>query len=231
METTNKGKYSGIIRGCLFAILVSLIIFAFGQHYVIYKTLEASNDTLVQAIGMQTSLTRTYSTLYHQTEDTLANVTKELDSTQALLTQTETMLNQAKVENDSLHQQVTALQENQQNENQMAKLMQESKKAQSELESIQSQLKSAENFSDVKEGKDLIALLRQKIRSVKNRIQELNRQAFLAKKAADEERDRIALQNGNQGFIVKDGQSYIPKTAAKSPANPSVKIKVSFYEN
>lgn len=230
METSNKNKYSGVIKGGLFAILVFLIIFAFGQAYVIYQKFEQSYSTLSQAFAKQSWLTRSYVDLYHQTESTLASITKELDTTKGLLSQTETMLNQAKNDNAALQDQVLALQKAQQIGNQVNQLMEESSQASNELVSIHSQLRSVDgNFNNVEEGKNRLALLQQKILSIKNRIGEIKHEAFLAKKAAQEESDRIALLNGNQGYLVKDGQIFQPQ-AAKSQSKPNVNINVSFFE-
>lgn len=230
METANKNKFSGIIRGCLFAILVSLIIYAFGQSYVIIQTLESSYTALNQAFTEQVALTSNYTVLYHRTEETLANVTQELDTTKGLLSQTETMLNQVKIENVSLLDQVAALQSAQQIENQVNQLKDASAKANNELISINAQMRTLDsNFTSVDKGREMLALLGQKIAEIKGRIRGIKHEAFLARKAAQDEMDRLALLNGNQGYVVKDGQIFQPQ-AAQSQSNPNVNINVSFFE-
>ena len=230
METTEKNKNSGIIKGCLFAILISLIIFAFGQSYTIIKTYEESYTTLSSAFAQQNWLTHNYFDLYHQTEVSLVNTTQELDTTKGMLTQTETLLNQAKAENTNLQDQVLALKNAQQIGDQVNQLNEASVKANQELGALQTQLKAVDgSFDSVEEGRKRLVLLQEKIQSIKNRIRDIKHDAFLARKAAQDEVDRIALLNGNQGFLVKDGQDFKPQDV-KAQENPNVNINVSFYE-
>jgi hypothetical protein len=62
----------------------------------------------------------------------------------------------------------------------------------------------------------LIALFEDKIRLFKSRMRYLKQQDFLAKVAAQKEKDRVALLNGNSGFVIRNGQLQNPNGINKS---------------
>jgi len=71
-------------------------------------------------------------------------------------------------------------------------------------------------FSKVDEGRSLITLFQSKINLVKTRMSYLRQEAFIARVAAQKERDRLAVLNGNNGFVVRDGHLLNPEAAKKS---------------
>lgn len=86
-----------------------------------------------------------------------------------------------------------------------------------EVGSITKRLVSLEKESRILEGKiknlDEINLFQDKqskaLRELRQRIKNFRRQAFLNKVKAQAELDRIKLQLGNRGFVIKDGKSTV----------------------
>ena len=71
-------------------------------------------------------------------------------------------------------------------------------------------------FSNLEEGRSLIVLFQNKINLVKSRMRYLKQEAFFARVAAQKEKDRLAVLNGNSGFVVRNGQAQNPNGTKKS---------------
>ena len=156
----------------------------------------------------------------------LNQVTSELDATHNLLSQTQGMLASAQEENTRLKQELQGLeglrsQENVQNVNELQTRIQTLKDRDSkiayQLSDLRSQLKAFNaEFSKPDEGRSLITLFQNKIRLVKTRMSFLRQEAFVARLAAQKEKDRLASLNGNDGFLVRDGHLLSPEATKKS---------------
>ena len=82
---------------------------------------------------------------------------------------------------------------------------------------LKSQLRAFEaDFSNLEEGQSLIVLFQNKIKFVKSRMHYLKQEAYFTKMAAQKEKDRLGLLNGNNGFIVRGGQLQNPSSTKKS---------------
>ena len=74
------------------------------------------------------------------------------------------------------------------------------------------------------------------IRESRQKIAVLKQQAVQAKKEALRQRDAVALAQGNQGYVIKDGQAFSSQKIANVPASlpgapaKKVNINVSFFE-
>jgi hypothetical protein len=71
-------------------------------------------------------------------------------------------------------------------------------------------------FSKPDEGRSLIVLFQNKINLVKSHMRYLKQEAFFAKVAAQKEKDRLAVLNGNSGFIVRNGKVQNPDGTKKT---------------
>ncbi len=72
------------------------------------------------------------------------------------------------------------------------------------------------DFSNLEEGQSLIVLFQNKIKLVKSRMHYLKQEAFFTRVAAQKEKDRLAVLNGNSGFIMRNGQLQNPNGTKKS---------------
>ncbi|MBF0510928.1 MAG: hypothetical protein HQL13_01225 [Candidatus Omnitrophica bacterium] len=163
----------------------------------------------------------------------LDDVTSQLAASQSMLSQTKGMLLQAQDENVKLKQELQGLDqltkaENADNLTQLqAKidtLRQRDTQVSLQLADLKSQLRSFQaNFSSLEEGKSLIVLFQNKIKFIKSHMRYLKQEAYFARVAAQKEKDRVALLNGNSGFIFRDNQTK-KVDSAKKPFAIDVKI-------
>ena len=150
----------------------------------------------------------------------LDQVSAELATTKGMLTQTQGMLVSAQDENVKLKQDLQGLVELQTSENvknidelqSKIKIMKDNdSQITQQLDDLKNQMRIyAAEFSDLKEGRSLIVLFQNKIRLVKSRMHHLKEEAYLARVAAQKEKDRVASLNGNSGFFMKDGRLQNP---------------------
>ncbi len=156
----------------------------------------------------------------------LNDVTAELNTTKSLLVQTQTMLTQATAENNKLKEDIQSLDGIKATEGvanisdleaRVATLKNKNTEATQQLSDLRVQLRAFQaDFSTIEEGRSLITLFQNKIRLVKSRMRNLEQQAYFAKIAAQKERDRIALLNGNNGFVIHHGEVQKAKGGNKS---------------
>jgi septal ring factor EnvC (AmiA/AmiB activator) len=156
----------------------------------------------------------------------LDQVTVELATTKGMLTQTQGMLSAAQDENTKLKQELQGLDnlrntENVQNIGELQDKIQALKDKDSQvsvqLADLKTQLRAFEGqFSNPEEGQSLIVLFQNKIRLVKTHMRYLKQEAFFARVAAQKEKDRLAVLNGNSGFMMRNGQAQNPNGTNKS---------------
>ncbi|MBI3602127.1 MAG: hypothetical protein HY209_04470 [Candidatus Omnitrophica bacterium] len=199
-----------------------------------------SSDLALSAGGAQAANYRSYVQQYKDTraqlEETtrkleavtsqLNNVTVQLDTTKGMLAQTQAMLAQTQLENAKLKEDLQSLDglrssENVQNtsnlEARISALKAKNAQTDIELSDLKTQLRTFQaDFSTLEQGRSLIRLFQNKIRLVKNRMRYLEREAYLAKVAAQKERDRIATLNGNSGFVFRNGEFQKPRGTNKN---------------
>ena len=219
IESAQRAKN---ITGFILAlIMVALIGFALFQQALLQRSYEESTSQLLQTSTKQASLYTTVSQDLKATKVTLAQ-------TQAVLTQTETLLTQAREENQSLQNELQTVRNN------LELLTAENARLSKETENLKERLKPFEGeIATIEEGRSSTKLVRKRLRDIKIGIHGLKKQAQLAMIAAQKERDKLLLAQGNQGYVVKDGKSLT--ATANSPqeqAQPKKKINinVSFFE-
>jgi chromosome segregation ATPase len=233
----NLKKIFGVI---LSLVMIGLTVYVLNLQHQNNNILSRSTDLALTASDHATNNYRAYVGKYKETkieldETTrkleqvnlqLDQVTAELASTKGMLTQTQGMLLQAQEENIKLKQDLQGLDslrttENVQNindlQNKIKTLKENDSQISSQLSDLKDQLRAFEGeFSNVQEGQSLIILFRNKINLVKSHMRYLKQEAYYAKVAAQKEKDRLAVLNGNSGFVLRNGQAQNPDGTKKS---------------
>lgn len=162
--------------------------------------------------------------LYSESEEILLSVNAELNATKVLLAETETMLSESNNANVILKEKIASLSESKQQEIAQAKvasqkiqdelnstiilLQQKNDQLGSEMSSIQEKLAYYEgHISNMEEGRALIGLYRQRLKSVKKKMKHYQREAKNARMEALKDRDRMRMIFGNNGYLIKEGSS------------------------
>jgi len=229
-----------VIRITLSLALIGLTACVFILQHQNFIILSQSTDLALNANTHAASNYRIYVRKYKDTkielEETtrkleevnrqLDQVTAELTSTKGMLVQTQGMLAQAQDENTKLKQELQGLDdlrnaEGVQNIGELqAKintLKEKDTQITSQLADLKSQLRAFEaDFSNMEQGQSLIVLFQNKIKFVKSRMRYLKQEAYFTKMAAQKEKDRLGILNGNNGFIVRSGQLQNPNSTKKS---------------
>lgn len=239
----HKVNFHSILRtaGIILSVLmIALTAYVFKLQHDNVQILIQSNDLALKAGGSQASNYRSYVKQYKDTkaqlEETtrkleavtkeLNDVTAQLNTTKSMLNQTQIMLTQAQAENTKLKEDLQSLDgiktaENVQSisdlEARIAALKTKNSQDSAELSELKSQLRSFQaDFSTMEEGRSLISLFQNKIKLVKSRMRHIEQEAYFAKVAAQKERDRIAILNGNNGFMVHNGAIQKPNSTNKT---------------
>ena len=244
-ESTNNRKMKSILGVVLFLIMLLTAFFIVKEQNRLFQSIEESSRTMLNAFDQQTVLTRNYAKLYHQTAETLTAVTRELDSSKALVRQSQDHLTQAKKENGDLQNQLAALNnpsnltaENQAAfnktkealEEQIALLNEKNSQFANELAQLKEQMRSFEgNIQNLDEGRAMIHLFQNRLKLVKNKMAYFKQEAYHAKEAAQKQRDQALTLKGNRGYLVKNGETLKEKFPFTS-GDKKIQIDVSFVE-
>ncbi|MDD3375375.1 MAG: PilZ domain-containing protein [Candidatus Omnitrophica bacterium] len=262
-------RFGDILNLVLFILAVGLGILVVRQQSSIQKTIEKSNHLMLGSSKKQADLYRMSMSAYQMQSLVLAELTKNYNTTQALLSQTESLLAQTQEDYGLAKQEVSALKssleqariagldtstkvlisERDDLKGQLASLRTEinlllqenpdllsSQTApfQSRVDNINIQmqdLKYSTLMANIKEHKKAIGESRYKIASLK-------RQARKVKKEILHQRDAIGLAQGNQGYLIKDGEIFSAQKTAQTSAGlkesgepvKKVNINVSLFE-
>ena len=246
MESTNRRKMKSIVGSVLFLIILSMAFFIVKEQNLLFQSIEESSRTMMNASDQQAILTRNYAALYHQTAETLAAVSKELDLSKALVQETQGLLSQSKKENADLQNQLAAFNdpsnlsvENQavfnktkeRLEEQINMLNEKNSQFADELTRLKEQLRPFEgNIQDLNEGKTAIRLFQKKLKLVKSKMNNLKREAYNAKEAAMKQRDQTLALKGNHGYLIKDGQTLQKEETPSVIGDKKIQIDVSFVK-
>ncbi|OGX39502.1 MAG: hypothetical protein A3G91_05040 [Omnitrophica WOR_2 bacterium RIFCSPLOWO2_12_FULL_50_9] len=223
--------------------------------YALYRDLVRSYDQLFRISVQQAAMIRNYQRRYQETSLRLAGVSRQLGATTRLyqesramltaaakelsviktvLSETETMLSLAYQENLQLKQEMESV----------PALRTKDVHLTNEIKVFQNQLTDyAGDVHSIQEGNALVDFYHQKIRDVRSRIRQIKRETWTARIAAFQERDRIRLMLGNNGYFFRDGQivrvdreqyqaasGYIPSAAASPPASRKAKVDVTIFQ-
>lgn len=247
-EKSNRSyKTKRILGIILMLVMIGLTVYVLKLQNDNVQLLGQSSDLALTSGVTQASNYRSYVKQYKDTKEQLEEttrkleavtqqlneVTAELNTTKTLLAQTQTMLTQATSENNKLKEDIQSLDgmktaEGVQNVNDLearvAALKSKNNEADRELSNLKTQLRAFQaDFSTLEEGRSLITLFQNKIKLVKSRMRAIQQEAYFAKIAAQKERDRIATLNGNNGYMIRNGEVKKPNQGNK---NFSIDVKM-----
>ncbi|MFA5088707.1 MAG: PilZ domain-containing protein [Candidatus Omnitrophota bacterium] len=214
-------RIKSIVGSVLVLVMFTMSVFVVYQHMQNYSNIQASHEVLSGAYEHQQILSQTYA--------------GQVNSLRAELTEAQQFLADAKAANADLQAMVNDYQ-NQLIQNKaefdriIADLNDKNAQLNSELAVVRERLRIFEgDIRDLEEGRSTLSLYRSKWRLIKGKMGALKREAYLAKVTAQNERDRVEMLMGNNGYLVKDGKNYQPNQMdAQSPRN--VEIDVQFYK-
>jgi len=192
--------------------------------------------------------------LYQDNKAMLGQVSQDLNEAKAILVKTEALLVQAAEgtlniqEAENLLKDLNAVQiaETKSNiEKAITALQGKNDQVGQELKTLRDKLKYYDgDIKDFKEGKELLALYRKNMKSVKSRMKHFRKQAQEVRRTAQKEMERIRTSLGNHGYFVQNGMivkidqekydaaridSY--GTDPRTPPTPDkIKIDVTFVE-
>ena len=241
--------------------VILLTAFSVWVVYSIYKNNLQSQAVLFRSSDQQAFVSRSYARQYREAQAQLTAVTAELEATKALyqesqkildqvnleLTETKSVLAQTQGLLSQAHQEleqhkITSDEQLKALQRTIAMLEDQNRQLNQDIVTLEEQVRYfSGNVKNIKEGKDLLALYKANAKVVKARIQSFEREAKIVKWRADEERDRIRLILGNNGYFVKDGQAVVVDEAKyksatlSNPAQPAtpnqnIKVDVQFVE-
>jgi len=210
-------KIKNTVGGILFAAMVLLTGIYLVQQNLVYRNIDQANQLLSAASGKQGELYNSLLEKYDVQKVALSEVSQELDATKTLLAQTQSMLSETSAQFESLKVEHAAMA--------------------AEYSITREKLRLLEgDIVSLDEGREAIALHKKTLRAVKVSIHNLKRKAHEVKIAAQAERDRVALETGNQGFFLKDAKPFNPywgqdqAQAASGSPEKKIKINVSIVE-
>jgi len=229
------------IAGVILSLgLIALTIYVLNLQHQNFNILSQSTDIALTASDYATVNYRTYVGRYKETKIELDETTRKLEAvnrqlnqvtmdlatTKGMLAQTRRMLSEAQDEDMKLKQELQGLDDLRNAESvgnigelqaKIRTLKDRDSQVSLQLAQLKSQLRAFEaKFSNPEEGRSLIILFQNKIKLVKSHMRYLNQEAFFAKVAAQKEKDRLAVLNGNSGFVVRNGQTQNPNGTNKS---------------
>lgn len=222
------GRIKRVVIIFLSLLIAALAGYAVWLGGIIFQDVSRSNQRLLTTSNQQADLTRAYQHLYADTTRRLADTTLELNQTTALYQesqkQIQTLQQKLAVSQSVLSQTEGLLAQAQaQNTQQLVGLR---------------QAPPTDTVSSIPRGRTLIASYRARIREVAGQINQIKYENHLARISAIEERDRIRLLYGNQGYLTKSGQAVqvdmrqyqatsFDDIAPGKVSNPDTKIRVN----
>ncbi len=260
-------RFGDILNITLFIVVVGLGIVVLRQQSSIQKTIEKSNHLMLGSSKKQADLYRMSIGAYQAQELMLGELTKNYNTTKALLTQTESLLTQTQEENKLVKKEVSTLKSSlaqariAELDNSTKVLIGERNDLKMQLAGLRTEInlllqENPDLFSskasvyqdridniniqmqDLKYSTLLVNIRDHKkaIRESHKKISALKQQAQQAKKEALRQRDALALAQGNQGYMIKEGQVFLRKNSKCSSwfvwyASKKVNINVSFLNN
>lgn len=161
------------------------------------------------------------------------NLNQQIFQAKDQLRRTKTLLSSVEAENTQLRQKIELMGQMSDLEATIAGLKE--RNAQIEMQMREMQQKQASlketpaTAKTIAQAKAWIKEYMQKIRQFKGRIQEIRQEERTERIAAQQEQDRVATLNGNQGFLVRDGKQAMPE-GAKPVIGKTVNVEVRFVE-
>ena len=219
-KVKEKKDRKGFIRVVLLSILLLLGAWVYQQYSVNYQTLQVSSQMTENLLDHQIALTKDYA--------------QKVALLQESFNRTEVLLGKVQEENSKLNEQIALLSRVTDMQATVDRLQAENEQVVAEIQDLKLKLAfESRNLTDVAKGQQLIREFKGRIHHVKVRIKELRDEAYVQKVAAQNEKDRMGLMLGNNGFMTRDGTM----TAAaefKLPADvdqkKDVQVNVTFVK-
>ncbi|GEM_PF-2299477 len=206
-------KIKRVITVVLSLLTAALVGYAVWLGGIIFQDISRSNQRLLTTVSQQADLTRKYQGLYVDSTRRLADVTLELNQTTA---QYQDAQNQLQAAQQELVMTKSVLSTT---EGLLAQVQAKTvPHAVTPVGPAQIVLATYAVHS-VEEGKALIVSYRNQIQAVVDQIDQINYEDHLARISALEERDRVRLMYGNQGFFVKSGKAVVVDMRQYQAAN------------
>ena len=216
-EDKKKINFFGILF--LGLLLSALSYWTYQQVTLTYQKLEKSNALIETALENQ-------SIIVQGTEQELALLKQSL-------TKTEELVNKYQEENDKLREKIKLLDQLGELEDTISRLKERNARIINHMSSTKSVKRepvfNSTNIQTVDKGKSLIDQFRSKIQEVKVRIRDIKRATHQKKIEEQEEQDKIHAMLGNNGYLIRNGDSS-PVYSAFPPPNKVVNIDVQFVE-
>lgn len=217
MKRAALRRWQSIVGVILTIVMLALSALTVWQYMENSENTKQAYQLLSGSYDRQLSLTQMYAQELAETKELLVQA-------QADLAAAKTEIGQLTDKNVQFEATIAQLQE------QSSRLTDENTRLTGEMVTLKERLNFLEgDVKNLEEAKRLIAEYKGKFRLVKAKIRVFNREAYEAKKAAQQERDRVASLLGNNGYLVRDGKPHISNAAAAgqgSEAAPSVNINV-----
>jgi chromosome segregation ATPase len=236
MDKTNQAEQTKKVKNTvgfmLTVVMIGLTAFVLYIQNENYHVIETSTDLSLNAHVRQSDNYRQYVKKYSDTKAQLAEtqtrlskmtlelelVSKELESTKSVLSDTQNMLAQTQEESRVLSgnpegaarlERIRSAQSiNEKVSKNLAGLQKKNETYGKELTKLNNDLNNYQsNVEDINQGKQIIREFKAKIHAVKQKMNDLRREARLAKISAQDEHDRQMAILGNNGYLFKDGQS------------------------
>jgi len=226
------------IRIIVAIVLGALTIYTLVIWYFNYRTLQQVVTVAENTAEEQSKNFRHYVQEYRVTKIALdeanqkvAELTTELQSANAELSTTRSELSSLQGLNDQLKEsirgletyKVKALAKGEALETMINAFKKKNKQLDADLQMVRKELSTFQpDIADTKEGKEKVLRFKNHIKLVKMNMVILREQAQMMKMEAQQERDRLEVLYGNNGYMMKDGKNQSQKRQG------TVDIKVEF---
>ena len=209
-----KKNANVVIRVLLLGVLFGLGFWVYQQNVANYETLTGSIAMTENILDRQIALTKDYA--------------QKLALLQDSFQKTETLLSTVQEENRKLNEQIALLSHVTDLQSTVSHLREENSQVMTEIKDLKLQLVfESKNLTDVSKGQELIRDFKNRIHNVKLRIKELKNDAYIQKVAAQNEKDRMGLMLGNNGFMTRQGQLTAAEFKLPTEKNASRDIQVN----
>ena len=218
MEKKSEKKNQVVVfRVLLLTVLLGLGFWVYQQNVANNETLEVSIQMTEGLLDRQIAITRGYA--------------QKLALLQENFNKTETLLKSVQDENRKLNEQIALLSHVQDLQDTVSRLKSENGQILAEIKDLRQQVTfESRNLMDIAKGQELIRNFKDRIRSVKVRIKELQNDAYIQKVAAQKEQDRMGLMLGNNGFLTRDGQQTAADFKVPNQERPDVQVSVTIVK-
>lgn len=189
-----KNRLNFIIILLLIVVIATETIFFVMQYHSLQQIRQAYSISEKEKIQLSTELEETKTKLSHQ-EELFGQILKEKEALTVELNNLRSELSQSEqlLRKSQLEKQVFA---------------DDARKSREALAVVRERLRLLEGkITNLQEVKASLEVRLQSLRELRGRIKELRRDAYLKKVETQKEIDRVKLERGNRGLVIKSGQS------------------------